>query len=188
MDAIFCIRIEWYQKPIRGWIQPLMDFWWYNQPMVFLLTLQISYSFFKFIRKYFEAYTSVVWSKRNLSVVCPVSDITIGGILGKCNNHFEAKRVFALASSRHSDSGDGAQKSEQEKTGGRGGMGFPPYSLFLSSTFVTPLSISFHSPPSERHVKYLWIPFLVERSWFFIFFILTHSPLEILLIKEKVGG
>ena len=59
MDAIFCIRIEWYQKPIRGWIQPLMGFWWYNQPMVFLLTLQISYSFFKFIRKYFEAYTSV---------------------------------------------------------------------------------------------------------------------------------
>ena len=146
MDAIFCIRIEWYQKPIRGWIQPLMGFWWYNQPMVFLLTLQISYSFFKFIRKYFEAYTSVVWSKRNLSVVCPVSDITIGGILGKCNNHFEAKRVFALASSRHSDSGDGAQKSEQEKTGGEGWDGVPsllplPVFYFCHSTLhLFPLS------------------------------------------------
>ena len=68
MDAIFCIHIVWY-----------------NQPMVFVLTLQISYSFFKFICKYFEAYTTVVWSRHNLSIVCPFSDITIGGILGKCN-------------------------------------------------------------------------------------------------------
>ena len=68
MDAIFCIHIVWY-----------------NQPMVFVLTLQISYSFFKFIGKYFEAYTTVVWSRHNLSIVCPFSDITIGGILGKCN-------------------------------------------------------------------------------------------------------
>ena len=88
MDGIFCICIEWY-----------------NQPMVFLLTLQISYSFLKFIHEYF----SVVWSKHNnLSIVCPFSDITIGGILGKCNINFEAKRVFALACCRRSDSGDGA--------------------------------------------------------------------------------
>ena len=152
------------------------------------MTLQISYSFFKIYSKYFEAYTSGVWSKHNLSVVCPFSDITIGGILGKCNINFKAKRVFALACCRRSDKGDDAKKSEQEKTGRRGGVRFPPYSLFLFSTFTTPLSISCHSPPSERRGKYLWIPFLVERSWFFIFFILTHSPLEILPIKGKVGG
>ena len=80
--------------------------------------------------------------KHNLSIVCLFSDITIGGVLGKCNINFEAKRVFALACSRRSDSGNDAQKSEQEKTGGRGGVGFPPYSLLLSSTLTTLLSIS----------------------------------------------
>ena len=150
MDAIFCLHIKWY-----------------NQPMVLLLTLKISSSFFKFICKYFEAYSSGVWSKHNLSIVCPFSDIIIGGILGKCNINFEGKRVFALACCRLSDKGDDAKKSEQEETGGRGGVGFPPYSLSL---FSTPLSISCHSTQSERHGKYPWISFLVERSWFFIFF------------------
>ena len=153
MDAIFCIHIKWY-----------------NQSMVLLLTLKISSSFFKFICKYFEAYSSGVWSKHNLSIVCPFSDIIIGGILGKCNVNFEGKRVFALACCRLSDKGDYAKKSEQEETGGRGGVGFPPYSLSLFSTFTTPLSISCHSTQSERHGKYPWISFLVERSWFFIFF------------------
>ena len=78
--------------------------------------------------------------KHNLSIVCLFSDITIGGVLGKCN--IKAKRVFALACLWRSDSGNDAQKSEQEKTGGRGGVGFPPYSLLLSSTFTTLLSIS----------------------------------------------
>ena len=154
MDAIFYIHIKWY-----------------NQPMVLLLTLKISSSFFKFICKYFEAYSSGVWSKHNLSIVCPFSDIIIGGILGKCNINFEGKRVFALACCRLSDKGDDAKKSEQEETGGRGGVGFPPYSLSLFSTFTTPLSISCHSTQSERHGKYPWISFLVERSWFFIFFL-----------------
>ena len=139
-------------------------------PMVLLLTLKISSSFFKFICKYFEAYSSAVWSKHNLSIVCPFSDIIIGGILGKCNINFEGKRVFALACCRLSDKGDDAKKGEQEETGGRGGVGFPPYSLSLFSTFTTPLSISCHSTQSERHGKYPWISFLVERSWFLLFF------------------
>lgn len=148
MEAVFCIHIEWQ-----------------NQPMVFLLTLQIFYSFFKFIRKYFETYNSVVWSKHNLSIVCPFSDITIGGILGNCNINFEAKRVFALACSRCSDSvsilGMMQRKVSRKKQGG--GVGFPPFFPLLSSAFTTPLSISCHSPTSECHGKYLWIPFLVER-------------------------
>ena len=37
MEAVFCIHIEWQ-----------------NQPMVFLLTLQIFCSFLKFIRKYLK--------------------------------------------------------------------------------------------------------------------------------------
>ena len=144
MDAIFCLHIKWY-----------------NQPMVLLLTLKISSSFFKFICKYFEAYSSGVWSKHNLSIVCPFSDIIIGGILGKCNINFEGKRVFALACCRLSDKGEDAKKSEQEETVGRGGV----------STFTTLLSVSCHSTQSERHGKYPWISFLVERSWFFIIFL-----------------
>ena len=113
---------------------PWYSYWPYRFSILFL----------KFIRKYFEAYTSIVWSKHNLSIVCPFSDITIGGILGKCNINFVAKRVFALACCRRLDSGDGAKKSEQEKTGGWGGvpslLPLPFFYFYHSALHLLPLS------------------------------------------------
>ena len=152
MDAIFCLHIKWY-----------------NQPMVLLLTLKISSSFFKFICKYFEAYSSGVWSKHNLSIVCPFSDIIIGGILGKCNINFEGKRVFALACCRLSDKGDDAKKSEQEETGGRGGVGFPPYSLSLFFYF-------YHSALYLLPLYTIWTPWKISVNllscWTIMIFII----------------
>ena len=172
MDAIFCIHIKWY-----------------NQPMVLLLTLKISSSFFKFICKYFEAYSSGVWSKHNLSIVCPFSDIIIGGILGKCNINFEGKRVFALACCRLSDKGDDAKKSEQEETGGEGWGGVPslltlPFFLLLPLRSLSLATL--HNLNAMENIRES--PFLLNDHDFYYFFILTYSPLEILPIKGMVGG
>ena len=153
-------------------------FWWKpffayilsdnNQPMVFLLILQISYSFFKFIRKYFEAYTSIVWSKHNLSIVCPFSDITIGGILGKCNINFVAKRVFALACCRRLDSGDGAKKSEQEKNRGVGwGSLLTPSSFLLLLPLRSPSLATLHHLNAMENI--CGSPFVLnDRDYFFL--------------------
>ena len=114
---------------------PWYSYWPYRFSILFL----------KFIRKYFEAYTSIVWSKHNLSIVCPFLDITIGGILGKCNVNFVAKRVFALACCRRLDSGDGAKKSEQEKTGGEGwGSLLTPSSFLLLLPLRSPSLATLH--------------------------------------------
>ena len=62
------------------------------------------------------------------------------------------------------------RKVSRKKQGGGVGWGsLLTHSPFFS-TFTTPLSISCHSTQSERHGKYPWISFLVERSWFLLFF------------------
>jgi len=128
---------------------PWYSYWSYRFPILFL----------KFIRKYFEAWTSVVWSKHNLSPVCPFSDITIGGILGKCSINFEAKRVFALACCRRSDRGDDAQKSEQEKTRGEGWGGVP-------SLLPLPFFLFYRSALHFLPLSTIWMPWKISENPF----------------------
>ena len=136
---------------------PWYSYWPYRFPILFL----------KFIRKYFEAYTSGVWSKHNLSIVCPFSDITIGGILGECNINFEAKRVFALACCGRSDKGDDAKKGVQEKTGGRGGV---------PSLLPLPFLYFYHSALHLSPLSTIWTPWKISVNplscWTIMIFLL----------------